>query len=97
MANDFFLTYNLQDTQLEELKQSVSSLQAKNEQLQTTVSQQLAQIQQHKDQYNVLKVQLGMRAFHFLFVIAQFHALYSRKSKLFIFFEDVYIKDAFTL
>ncbi|PIO36130.1 hypothetical protein AB205_0215240 [Aquarana catesbeiana] len=48
-----------QDTQLEELKQSVSSLQAKNEQLQTTVSQQLAQIQQHKDQYNVLKVQLG--------------------------------------
>ncbi|KAM9331432.1 general vesicular transport factor p115 [Gastrophryne carolinensis] len=48
-----------QDTQLEELKQSVSSLQAKNEQLQTTVSQQLAQIQQHKDQYNLLKVQLG--------------------------------------
>ncbi|CAI9561020.1 unnamed protein product [Staurois parvus] len=48
-----------QDIQLEELKQSVSSLQAKNEQFQTTVSQQLAQIQQHKDQYNLLKVQLG--------------------------------------
>ncbi|KAM5194814.1 general vesicular transport factor p115 isoform 2-T2 [Mantella aurantiaca] len=48
-----------QDIQLEELKQSVSSLQAKNEQFQTTVTQQLAQIQQHKDQYNLLKVQLG--------------------------------------
>ncbi|XP_018408798.1 PREDICTED: general vesicular transport factor p115 isoform X2 [Nanorana parkeri] len=48
-----------QDIQLDELKQSVSTLQAKNEQFQTTVSQQLAQIQQHKDQYNLLKVQLG--------------------------------------
>ncbi|XP_040274038.1 general vesicular transport factor p115 isoform X3 [Bufo bufo] len=48
-----------QDIQLEELKQSVSSLQAKNEQFQTTISQQLVQIQQHKDQYNLLKVQLG--------------------------------------
>lgn len=48
-----------QDIQLDELKQSVTSLHAKNEQLQTTVTQQLAQIQQHKDQYNLLKVQLG--------------------------------------
>ncbi|KAG8593321.1 hypothetical protein GDO81_000794 [Engystomops pustulosus] len=48
-----------QDLQLEELKQTVSTLQAKNEQFQTTVSQQVAQIQQHKDQYNLLKVQLG--------------------------------------
>ncbi|XP_068088959.1 general vesicular transport factor p115 isoform X3 [Hyperolius riggenbachi] len=53
-----------QDTQLEDLKQTVSSLQAKNEQLQTTVSQQLAQIQQHKDQYNLLKVQLGKDSQH---------------------------------
>ncbi|XP_073446814.1 general vesicular transport factor p115 isoform X2 [Dendrobates tinctorius] len=48
-----------QDIQLEDLKQTVSSLQVKNEQFQTTISQQLAQIQQHKDQYNLLKVQLG--------------------------------------
>ncbi|KAM4708700.1 general vesicular transport factor p115 isoform 2-T2 [Discoglossus pictus] len=48
-----------QDLQMEELKQSVTSLQAKNEQFQTTISQQMAQIQQHKDQYNLLKVQLG--------------------------------------
>ncbi|XP_072261656.1 general vesicular transport factor p115 isoform X3 [Pyxicephalus adspersus] len=53
-----------QDIQIEELKQSVSSLQAKNEQFQTTVSQQLAQIQQHKDQYNILKVQLGKENQH---------------------------------
>lgn len=53
-----------QDIQLEDLKQTVSSLQAKNEQFQTTVSQQLAQIQQHKDQYNLLKVQLGKDSQH---------------------------------
>ncbi|XP_053559280.1 general vesicular transport factor p115 isoform X1 [Bombina bombina] len=53
-----------QDTQLEELKQVVSTLQMKNEQFQATVSQQLAQIQQHKDQYNVLKVQLGKDSQH---------------------------------
>ncbi|XP_069834382.1 general vesicular transport factor p115 isoform X3 [Dendropsophus ebraccatus] len=53
-----------QDIQLEELKQTVSSLQAKNEQFQTTISQQLAQIQQHKDQYNLLKVQLGKDSQH---------------------------------
>ncbi|XP_004681498.1 PREDICTED: general vesicular transport factor p115 [Condylura cristata] len=48
-----------QDLQLEELKQQMSSLQCQNEQLQTAVTQQVAQIQQHKDQYNLLKVQLG--------------------------------------
>ncbi|KAG8515167.1 General vesicular transport factor p115 [Galemys pyrenaicus] len=48
-----------QDLQLEELKQQISSLQCQNEQLQTAVTQQVAQIQQHKDQYNLLKVQLG--------------------------------------
>ncbi|KAM8939397.1 general vesicular transport factor p115 [Pelodytes ibericus] len=48
-----------QDLKIEEFTQSVATLQAKNEQYQTTVSQQLAQIQQHKDQYNLLKVQLG--------------------------------------
>ncbi|XP_075716824.1 general vesicular transport factor p115 isoform X1 [Rhinoderma darwinii] len=53
-----------QDIQVEELKQTVSSLQAKNEQFQTTVTQQLAQIQQHKDQYNLLKVQLGKDSQH---------------------------------
>ncbi|XP_066430184.1 general vesicular transport factor p115 isoform X1 [Eleutherodactylus coqui] len=54
-----------QDIQLENLKQTVSSLQAKNEQFQTTVTQQLAQIQQHKDQYNLLKVQLGKDSQHY--------------------------------
>ncbi|XP_069599572.1 general vesicular transport factor p115 isoform X5 [Ranitomeya imitator] len=53
-----------QDIQLEDLKQTVSSLQVKNEQFQTTISQQLAQIQQHKDQYNLLKVQLGKDSQH---------------------------------
>ncbi|XP_077132599.1 general vesicular transport factor p115 isoform X2 [Ranitomeya variabilis] len=53
-----------QDIQLEDLKQAVSSLQVKNEQFQTTISQQLAQIQQHKDQYNLLKVQLGKDSQH---------------------------------
>ncbi|XP_056424241.1 general vesicular transport factor p115 isoform X4 [Hyla sarda] len=53
-----------QDMKLEELQQTVSSLQAKNEQFQTTISQQLAQIQQHKDQYNLLKVQLGKDSQH---------------------------------
>lgn len=49
-----------QDQELEELKQQVSTLKSQNEQLQVTVTQQVSQIQQHKDQYNLLKVQLGM-------------------------------------
>ncbi|XP_038614903.1 general vesicular transport factor p115 isoform X3 [Tachyglossus aculeatus] len=48
-----------QDFQLEDLKQQVSTLKCQNEQLQTAVTQQASQIQQHKDQYNLLKVQLG--------------------------------------
>lgn len=48
-----------QDQELEELKQRVNTLTAQNEQLQATVTQQVSQIQQHKDQYNLLKVQLG--------------------------------------
>ncbi|KAM4809278.1 general vesicular transport factor p115 isoform 2-T2 [Rhinophrynus dorsalis] len=53
-----------QDIQIEELKQVVSSLQATNEQNQATLALQLAQIQQHKDQYNLLKVQLGKDSQH---------------------------------
>ncbi|XP_078233815.1 general vesicular transport factor p115 isoform X2 [Pogona vitticeps] len=49
----------VQDQELEELKKQVESLRVQNEQLQTTVTQQVSQIQQHKDQYNLLKVQLG--------------------------------------
>ncbi|XP_028737749.1 general vesicular transport factor p115 isoform X4 [Peromyscus leucopus] len=46
-----------QDLQLEELKQQVSTLRCQNEQLQTAVTQ-------HKDQYNLLKVQLGKDNHH---------------------------------
>ncbi|XP_052591319.1 general vesicular transport factor p115 isoform X2 [Peromyscus californicus insignis] len=53
-----------QDLQLEELKQQVSTLRCQNEQLQTAVTQQASQIQQHKDQYNLLKVQLGKDYHH---------------------------------
>ncbi|XP_048366581.1 general vesicular transport factor p115 isoform X7 [Sphaerodactylus townsendi] len=49
----------VQDQELEELKKQVASLKVQNEQLQITVTQQVSQIQQHKDQYNLLKVQLG--------------------------------------
>ncbi|XP_064190977.1 general vesicular transport factor p115-like [Anguilla rostrata] len=48
-----------QDTQINELKEQVSSITSRNEQLQATVTQQLAQIQQHRDQYNILKLKLG--------------------------------------
>ncbi|XP_069048639.1 general vesicular transport factor p115 isoform X5 [Lepisosteus oculatus] len=48
-----------QDTQLNELKEQVSSLKTENEQMQATITHQLSQIQQHKDQYNVLKLKLG--------------------------------------
>uniref|UniRef100_A0A8C6JGV1 General vesicular transport factor p115 n=1 Tax=Melopsittacus undulatus TaxID=13146 RepID=A0A8C6JGV1_MELUD len=48
-----------QDQELEELKQRITTLMSQNEQLQATVTQQVSQIQQHKDQYNLLKVQLG--------------------------------------
>ncbi|XP_048855730.1 general vesicular transport factor p115 isoform X2 [Brienomyrus brachyistius] len=48
-----------QDTQINELKEKVSSTTSQNEQMQSTITQQLAQIQQHKDQYNILKLKLG--------------------------------------
>lgn len=34
-------------------------MSSQNDQLQTTITQQLSQIQQHKDQYNILKLKLG--------------------------------------
>ncbi|ETE66216.1 hypothetical protein L345_08007, partial [Ophiophagus hannah] len=49
----------VQDQELEELKKQIESFKIQNEQLQTTVTQQVSQIQQHKDQYNLLKIQLG--------------------------------------
>lgn len=48
-----------QDVQIQELKEKVSSMTTQTEQLQATVSQQQSQIQQHKDQYNILKLKLG--------------------------------------
>uniref|UniRef100_A0A4W4H9F3 General vesicular transport factor p115 n=1 Tax=Electrophorus electricus TaxID=8005 RepID=A0A4W4H9F3_ELEEL len=48
-----------QDVQLNELKDQVALLTAHQEQMQTTITQQLSQIQQHKDQYNILKLKLG--------------------------------------
>ncbi|KAI1238729.1 hypothetical protein IHE44_0013470 [Lamprotornis superbus] len=53
-----------QDQELEELKQQINTLTSQNEQLQATVTQQVSQIQQHKDQYNLLKVQLGKDTQH---------------------------------
>lgn len=49
----------LQDAQVQQLKEQVSSLSSQNEQMQSTITQQLSQIQQHKDQYNILKLKLG--------------------------------------
>lgn len=48
-----------QDAQIQQLKEQVSSMSSQNEQMQTTLTQQLSQIQQHKDQYNILKLKLG--------------------------------------
>ncbi|XP_006010104.1 general vesicular transport factor p115 isoform X1 [Latimeria chalumnae] len=48
-----------QDMQISDLKLQVSSLKNQNDHLQASVTQHLSQIQQHKDQYNLLKVQLG--------------------------------------
>ncbi|XP_043917043.1 general vesicular transport factor p115 isoform X2 [Protopterus annectens] len=53
-----------QDTQINELNQQVMSLTSQNEHLQSSVMQQQLQIQQHKDQYNLLKVQLGKDSHH---------------------------------
>ncbi|CAL8330007.1 unnamed protein product [Merluccius merluccius] len=48
-----------QDSQLQELKEQVTSMSSQKELMQNTLTQQLAQIQQHKDQYNILKLKLG--------------------------------------
>uniref|UniRef100_A0A8C5EC09 General vesicular transport factor p115 n=1 Tax=Gouania willdenowi TaxID=441366 RepID=A0A8C5EC09_GOUWI len=49
-----------QDTQIKELKEQVTSMTTQHEQMQNTLTQQLSQIQQHKDQYNILKLKLGL-------------------------------------
>ncbi|XP_062903022.1 general vesicular transport factor p115 isoform X3 [Mobula hypostoma] len=46
-----------QDMQLNDLKKQVTALTNQNEQSQATISQQASQIQQLKDQYNLLKIQ----------------------------------------
>lgn len=51
--------FNPQDAQIQELKEQLSSTTSQNEQMQATMTQQLSQIQQHKDQYNILKLKLG--------------------------------------
>lgn len=48
-----------QDSQVNELKEQVTLLTSQNEKLQNTITQQFSQIQQHKDQYNILKLKLG--------------------------------------
>ncbi|XP_067903067.1 general vesicular transport factor p115 isoform X3 [Heterodontus francisci] len=46
-----------QDIQLNELKKQVTALTNQNEQSQATITQQASQIQQLRDQYNLLKIQ----------------------------------------
>ncbi|XP_067850690.1 general vesicular transport factor p115 isoform X2 [Heptranchias perlo] len=46
-----------QDMQLNELKKQVTAMTNQNEQSQTTITQQASQIQQLRDQYNLLKIQ----------------------------------------
>ncbi|XP_058235293.1 general vesicular transport factor p115 isoform X2 [Hemibagrus wyckioides] len=48
-----------QDAQITELKEQVSALVCQKEQMDNTITQQQSQIQQHKDQYNILKLKLG--------------------------------------
>ncbi|KAF4090834.1 hypothetical protein AMELA_G00056270, partial [Ameiurus melas] len=48
-----------QDAQITELKEQVSSMTCQKEQMESTITQQQSQIQQHKDQYNILKLKLG--------------------------------------
>ncbi len=49
----------MQDSQVNEMKEQVTLLTSQNEKLQNTITQQFSQIQQHKDQYNILKLKLG--------------------------------------
>ncbi|MCI4375981.1 hypothetical protein PGIGA_G00182860 [Pangasianodon gigas] len=55
-----------QDAQITELKEQVLALTCQKEQMESTVTQQLSQIQQHKDQYNILKLKLA-----FMFLVVQ--------------------------
>lgn len=55
----FFWLCGRQDAQIQELKEQITTLNTQNEQMQATITQQLSQIQQHKDQYNILKLKLG--------------------------------------
>ncbi|KAF7667573.1 hypothetical protein LDENG_00055420 [Lucifuga dentata] len=48
-----------QDAQIKELSEQATSMSSQNEHMQATIAQQLSQIQQHKDQYNILKLKLG--------------------------------------
>ncbi|XP_060942332.1 general vesicular transport factor p115 isoform X2 [Limanda limanda] len=48
-----------QDSQIKELREQLGSMSSQSEQTQATLTQQLSQIQQHKDQYNLLKLKLG--------------------------------------
>ncbi|XP_045572482.1 general vesicular transport factor p115 isoform X8 [Salmo salar] len=48
-----------QDTQIQELREQVSTLSLNSEQMHNQIIQQQSQIQQHKDQYNILKLKLG--------------------------------------
>ncbi|KAI4903761.1 hypothetical protein NFI96_023339 [Prochilodus magdalenae] len=48
-----------QDAHINELKEQVALLTSQKDQMQNTMTQQLSQIQQHKDQYNILKLKLG--------------------------------------
>ncbi|XP_028834118.1 general vesicular transport factor p115 isoform X4 [Denticeps clupeoides] len=48
-----------QDTHIKALKEQVAGLTSQSEEMQTTITQQLSQIQQHKDQYSILKLKLG--------------------------------------
>lgn len=54
-----FCPFDVQDAQIQELIEKVTSMTNQTEQLQATISQQQSQIQQHKDQYNILKLKLG--------------------------------------
>ncbi|KAJ8383038.1 hypothetical protein SKAU_G00038160 [Synaphobranchus kaupii] len=47
-----------QDAQITELKEQVTSLSCQTEQMQMTMGLQTAQIQQHRDQYSILKLRL---------------------------------------
>ena len=59
-----------QDSQLQELREQVSSMSSQKELMQSSLAQQLSQIQQHKDQYNLLKLKLGIVTAGFLIYLS---------------------------